>query len=121
MTSTGDGAAPAFELPRDLRLRPLEPGDRSRVLGVVDAWWGRPGEDAAGRAEYRFQGGPAQGVGRGGTEVRAAGAARRDPLGGALVERGPLALKHEDDLWQAAGGGDVWPWLPLDGGRSRAA
>jgi RimJ/RimL family protein N-acetyltransferase len=26
----------------DLRLRPLEPGDQGRVVGVLDEWWGRP-------------------------------------------------------------------------------
>jgi N-acetyltransferase len=30
------------ELSAELRLRQLEPSDRERVRGVVDAWWGRP-------------------------------------------------------------------------------
>jgi len=32
----------AIEFPADLHLRQLEPSDRRRILGVVDAWWGRP-------------------------------------------------------------------------------
>ena len=31
-----------IEVPAGLHLRPLESGDRPRIVSVVDAWWGRP-------------------------------------------------------------------------------
>ena len=54
-------------------------------------------------------------------DVRTACAALRVPLSGALIALEPLAACHEKDLWQAAEDGDVWTWLPIDGGSSAAA
>ena len=44
-----------------------------------------------------------------------------EPLHGELVELERLSRDHGDLLWDAAQGGDVWTWLPIDGGSSRAA
>ena len=54
-------------------------------------------------------------------DARAACAALHRPLTGALVALEPLAARHEADLWRAAHDGEVWNWLPIDGGRSRPA
>ena len=43
------------------------------------------------------------------------------PLRGELVELERLTVEHAAPLWDAAQDGDVWTWLPVDGGRSRAA
>src|SRR5919201_1415400 len=55
------------------------------------------------------------------SDVRSACAALHVPLTGALVALEPLAAKHEADLWQAAQDGQVWTWMPMEAGRSRAA
>jgi RimJ/RimL family protein N-acetyltransferase len=54
-------------------------------------------------------------------DVRAACAALHVPMTGMIVALEPLTPRHEADLWRAAQDGDVWRWMPLDGGSSRAA